>query len=159
VNIESPLSNPGTDFSVAVIDTYVIAGGTISVGDVLPLPASSIVTAGNATGVTTASAAQRKASTVCVALKAGVSLERIPVRIQGRVQALVKSTGNNAIAVGDRLCFGTVKALEADAPTVNTNRWQALADEAFAAGSSSTAALKFVILMGPPGLGIQGSGT
>ena len=156
--IPSTYGKDGLD--IPNIDAPAGSGAALAIGDVLPMSASFIVTSGPQGGISTATAGQRKSASVCVALTpTSATGQNLRVRVQGRVKALVKSSSNNAIAVGDRLCFGTAKALEADAPAVNTNRWVAFADEAVAAGSSSTAALRDVILMGPAGLGIQATGT
>lgn len=157
---QSPMANAGSGLSIAIVDGYATTGAAVSVGDVLPLPSANVGTATLASGLTTASAAQRKSAVVCVAMEAATaSGQRIRVRLQGRCKALVKSTSASAIAVGDRLCFGTAKALDAQPSLVNTNRWVAYADEAYAVSTSVTAALKDVILMGPNGLGNQAVGT
>lgn len=161
ITTQAAVAAPASGLSIAPIICYAIVGPaqTILVGDLVPIPASSLLSGSLTAGLATASAAQRKSSVAGIALEGGTAGVRIRVLIQGRGKCLMKSTGNNAIAVGDPLCFGTARALEADPPTVNTNRWVGYADEAFAAGSSSTAALKDVILLGPHGLGMQASGT
>lgn len=148
-----------TGLDIPNIDAQAGSGAALNVGDVIPMPASFIVAGAAQGGLSTATAVTRKCSTAAVALTpTSATGQSLRVRVQGRVQALVKNTAGNAIAVGDRLCFGTGKAFDAEPPTVNTNRWVAIADEAVAAGTSTTASLRYVILLGLDGLGMQATG-
>lgn len=141
MNIEALVADPDSGLTIANIEGYVTLTATVSKGDVLPLNAGAIIASIPTTVGSAATATQRKSSSPCIALKSGVSGDRIPVLIAGRAQALVKSTTATAIAVGDRLNFGTGKAFELDAPAVNTNRWCAWSDEARAAGTTSIISL------------------
>lgn len=129
-------------------------------GDVVPINSGALVSAGMITaGGGAASAAQRRTSIPGVALEDAAIGAIYRARIQGRCKALIKSTGNNAITRDAGLSYGTVKALDADPPAVNTNRWVGRCVEEVAAGSSSTASVRTVVLYGLTGLGINASGT
>lgn len=157
----SEVSGPG-GWKIQEIDVLVRPSSTaVSAGDVIPIATSTLVNAGliASAGGGAASAAQRRTSIPGVALENAAVGAIYRVRIQGMCRALVKSTGNNAITRDAALCFGTAKSLEADAPAVNTNRWVARAVDEVAAGSSSTAALRTVVLYGVTGLGINATGT
>lgn len=156
----SNVLNPG-GWKIEEIDVLAKPTGSVVVaGDVLPVPVGALVTAGMMNvGGAAASAAQRRTSIPGVALESAAIGQTYRLRIQGLCKASVKSTGNNAITRDAALNFGAAKVLEADQPTVNTNRWVARAVSEVAAGSSSTASMQTVILYGLTGLGIQASGT
>lgn len=157
----SQVSAPG-GWTIEEIDVLAKpSSSAVVAGDVYPVATSALVTAGLllSTGGGAASAAQRRTSIPGVALENAAVGQTYRLRIQGRCKALVKSTGNNAITRDAGLSFGTVKALDADPPAVNTNRWVGRCVEEVAAGSSSTASLRTVILYGLTGLGINATGT
>lgn len=150
------LAVAGSGLSIPYVDGYAYNSAAIAKGAWVCVPAAN-QTPGTTTQMSAnASATQAKGGIPVVAEEASTAFPaRVRVCFQGRVQALVKSTANNAIEVGDRLCAGSAQALDADAPAVNTRRWIAYADEAVAAGSSSTASLRWVVLIGHHGLGLQ----
>ncbi len=154
-----PNYSGGTNYRVPNVDVIATAFAAITAGDVVPISASAPLVAGVFVATSTATAAQRKAAYVGVAMASAASGATLPVRIQGSCYALVKRTSGCPIAVGDPLCFGTAKALEADPPAVNTNRWGAYAASAVAVGTSATASLQKVVLTGIYGHGIQPTGT
>lgn len=141
MNIEALVADPDSGLTIANIDAWVTLNATASAGDLTTVNYGALLLTIPTTSGGAATATQRKGSCPCVLLKGGVSGDRVPVRIAGRAQALVKSTTATAIAVGDRLNFGTGKAFELDAPAVNTNRWCAWSDEARAVGTTSIISL------------------
>lgn len=155
-----PTHSSGTNFRVPNIDMLVtVTSAAVSAGDLLPIASGSPLGAGILAAVSTATAAQRKASFAGVALKDGAVGDIIPIRVQGYCKALVKRTSGVPILAGDPLCFGTSKALEGDPPAVNTNRWVGYSVSAVAMATSATASLQTVCLLGTVSHGVQGAGT
>lgn len=156
----SEVSTPG-GWAIKEVDILArTVSSAVTAGDVVAVTAGALVTAGMMTvGGGAATAAQRRTSIPGVALESAGIGAIYRLRIQGKCKALVKSTGNNAITRSAGLCYGTVKALDADPPAVNTNRWVGRAVSEVAAGSSSTASLQDVVLYGLTGLGINATGT
>lgn len=153
-------SGSGTNYRVPNIDMLVtVTNAAVSAGDVLPISSTAPFNSGVPVQSSTATAAQRKASYVGVAMEGGAVGDVIPLRVQGYCKALVKRTSGVPILAGDPLCFGTAKALEGDPPTVNTNRWVGYTVSAVAVATSATASLQTVCLLGTVGHGIQAAGT
>lgn len=140
--------------------TYIKATAAITLGDVLPISSEGSLLAGAMSGATTATATQRRTASVGVALNSAAAGERVKLQYQGLCQANVKSSAGNPIAAGQPLCFGSVKILEADPPTVATNHWcaRAVGTVAAAATTSTVGVLRTVLMLGCPGLAQEGSG-
>ena len=82
----------GTNYRVPNVDVIATASAAITAGDVVPISASAPLAAGIPFTTSAATAAQRKAAYVGVAMASAASGSTLPVRIQGSCYALVKRT-------------------------------------------------------------------
>jgi len=151
--------------TVPPIDVWVTWSGTagsaneyVTVGDLVPVANSSIITTGPITPTQAGSVAQRRMALFGVCMETTRTGKRCRVRIQGNCLANVKATANVAVSANDELNIGTLKYLDATRPNVNTNRAVARAVGTIASGSSAAGAMIEVVMLGVYGSGLNGLG-
>ena len=167
--ITADLQAPSYAFTVPEIDVNMIASQTVTKGEFYCMTAGALVNpqTNTVTGVLlqNGAAPQRRSGCIGIAMNSGVSGDRIVLRIQGFAPvAKINSTaagGGAAGAIGDPLItFGSGQSLQLEAPLANVNRWVAYLAEPLAAGATGSGVFvnRAVVMMGPNGLGIQGTG-
>lgn len=161
-DIFSILPAAGGGAGVAVVDIPVnLSSGTVNEGELYAVScAAANSLAGNTAAAATAGLRRNAIAGVVLAngsQKQFTGPTTIYLRVRGQAKALTKNTGGSAAqAVGDRLGFGTAKAMEFQTSTVDTNRYIAILLEAHTSQAAAATTLVRVLMDGVNGLGIAG---
>lgn len=140
-------------FSVSDIDVFCVASATLTKGQLVAIPATSVGSGAVAT-VTTPTTTQRQTGMIGVCLQDAVSGDRVRVRVQGRCVATTKGDGSTTVNVGDQLFVGTGATLSGATGTLtNAPRYVALAYGGTGSAWSATSASREVIMFGLLGFG------
>lgn len=166
----SSLATVGSSFDIAEEDVFLIATGAgFSRGEIVQIPTDS--DGGHTTCITpVAGGIGTVASGIASDAAFGVVLGDAngfgavaqnglaKVRVRGRVEAIVLSTADAAIAADAPLIPNTSKQLEADQATTDANKKIVAIIQAAVASATVTPTARFVIFDGLIGFGRMGGG-